>query len=77
MHWKINICIKKINICIKKQIYAKRYPEIYNNISYRLGLCPIAESIQPKLMQFKTNYRNLDIAKYKSDILYKLAKKYI
>ena len=62
---------------IKEQIYAKRYPEIYNNISYPLGLCPIAESIQPKLMQFKTNYRNLDIAKYKSDILYKLAKKYI
>ncbi len=27
-------------------------------IEYKEGLCPIAEEIQPKLMQFKTNYRD-------------------
>ena len=27
------------------------------------GTCPIAEELQPKLMQFKTNYRILEIAK--------------
>ena len=27
------------------------------------GSCPIAEELQPKLMQFKTNYRNLEEAK--------------
>ena len=26
------------------------------------GMCPIAEKIQPKMMQFKTNYRTLDFA---------------
>ena len=33
------------------------------------GDCPIAEEIQPKLMQFKTNYRSIDEAKQKVDIL--------
>ena len=28
-----------------------------------IGTCPIAEKIQPKMMQFKTNYRTLDDAK--------------
>ncbi len=38
--------------------------------SYKKGLCPNAESIQPRLMQFKTNYWNLDDAKKQSDILF-------
>lgn len=33
------------------------------------GLCPRAEALQPRLMQFKTNYRDLDVAKRKTAIL--------
>ena len=33
---------------------------------YEKGLCPVAESIQPKILQFKTNYTNLDIAEQKA-----------
>ena len=40
-----------------------------NGVKYKEGLCPIAEKLQTQIMQFKTNYRNLDIAKRKADIL--------
>lgn len=40
-----------------------------NEIKYIAGLCPVAESIQPRLLQFKTNYYNLDVAKRKIDAL--------
>lgn len=43
-----------------------------NGVRYQKGLCPVAEEIQPKIMQFKTNYRNLDVAKKKAEILNKL-----
>lgn len=39
--------------------------------SYREGLCPIAEEIQPQLMQFKTNYWNLSEAESQANILRK------
>jgi perosamine synthetase len=35
------------------------------------GLCPVAEKIQPKLMQFKTNYRDLNLAEQKAEALRK------
>jgi len=38
---------------------------------YEKGYCPIAESVQPKLMQFKTNYRDLKLAKEKTEVLKK------
>jgi len=38
------------------------------------GLCPIAEQLQPRLMQFKTNYRDLDVAIQKTAILKQLLK---
>ena len=53
-----------------------RYPEIYNNIYYSQGDCPIAEKIQKQLMQFKTNYRDLNIAKEKAEILRKVIRKF-
>jgi perosamine synthetase len=43
-----------------------------NGVTYKKVLCPVAEEIQPKIMQFKTNYRNLDIAKKKAEILKEL-----
>jgi len=47
---------------MQERRFVKRCPEIYKNVSYKKGLCPVAESIQPKLMQFKTNYRNIELA---------------
>ena len=41
---------------------------------YEKGTCPVAESVQPKMMQFKTNYRNLEIAREKAQALAKTAK---
>ena len=38
-------------------------PKIYKDTYFTKGLCPIAEEIQPRLMVFKTNYRDLKIAK--------------
>lgn len=55
--------------------YVKRLPQVYENINYKEGLCPVAESIQPKIMQFKTNYRDLELAKRKADVLYQVIKK--
>lgn len=38
------------------------------------GNCPVAEAIQPKLMQFKTNYRDMELAKRKAEALRKTIK---
>jgi perosamine synthetase len=38
--------------------------------SYRRGLCPVAEDLQPRLMQFKTNYWNLAEAERQAQILH-------
>jgi perosamine synthetase len=46
-------------------------PLYKENISYEKGLCPVAESIQPKIMQFKTNYRDMKLAKSKAMALKK------
>ena len=40
--------------------------------AYGPGLCPVAESIQKRIMQFKTNYRDLSVAHRKAEILVKL-----
>ena len=39
------------------------------NMTYKEGLCPIAESIQPKLIQLKTNFESIKIAKEQALIL--------
>ena len=33
------------------------------------GLCPQAEALQKRIMQFKTNYRDLGVARRKTEIL--------
>lgn len=52
-------------------------PHYEGNVSYKEGLCPIAESIQPKIMQLKTNYRDLELAKSKANALRKTIKSFI
>jgi len=43
-----------------------------NGVKYQIGLCPVAEKIQQKIMQFKTNYRDLDVARKKAEVLGRL-----
>lgn len=43
---------------------------------YEKGYCPIAEEIQQKAMQFKTNYTDLELAKRKAEALKKTIDKY-
>lgn len=52
-------------------------PEIYKNIFYKKGICPIAERVQKQLMVFKTNYRNLKLAEIQSQLLLKTIKYFI
>ena len=51
--------------------FQKMNPHVYGEITYEKGLCPIAEKVQKKIMQLKTNYRNLDLAYEKSQIFKK------
>lgn len=56
--------------------YVDHYPEIYDDISYKKGFCPVAERVQSELMQFKTNYRDLNLAKSKAKILRQVIRKF-
>lgn len=48
---------------VSSQSYAYRYPTIYQDCPCYEGSCPVAERIQPQLMQFKTNNRNPRLAR--------------
>jgi len=48
--------------------------ECYKEI-YTIGMCPVAEDLQKKIMQFKTNYRSLEEAQNKANILKNLITK--
>ena len=54
--------------------FVKRLPDVYKDVYYEKGLCPVAEEVQGKLMVFKTNYRSLELAQKKADILKKTIK---
>jgi perosamine synthetase len=60
---------------IAERKFVRRCPWAYNNVHYHSGLCPVAERIQPLLMQFKTNYRDLNLAKKKADTLSEVIEK--
>jgi perosamine synthetase len=51
--------------------YKKRAPHYYKNLHYPPGLCPNAEEIQPKLMQFVNNYGSPEEAEPKVEALRK------
>ncbi len=46
------------------------FPE--HGVRYEQGLCPVAESIQPRLIQLKTNFESLEYAQQQADILGKV-----
>jgi perosamine synthetase len=49
----------------------ERFISPENLSSYGPGLCPVAERLQPQLMQFKTNYWDLDLAYRQAEILHR------
>ena len=51
--------------------YKKHCPMIYDALEYQRGICPVAEAVQPTLMQFVTNYGSLDEARPMADALRK------
>ncbi len=57
--WRVNY--------LEPFIEGKEFKE--SNIKYEKGLCPIAEEIQPKLVQLKTNFANLEYAQKQAEIL--------
>ena len=56
--------------------YEKRCPSVYKGVNYEMGLCPIAEDVQSKLMLFKTNYRDPKLAELKAEALSKTIRKF-
>ena len=61
---------------IADKAFAYRLPQIYSDVEYHEGMCPVAERVQKQIMQIKTNYRDLDLAKQKAEILNKLVRQY-
>ena len=52
--------------------WKQRCPPLYGDMDFpETGLCPNAEAVQPKLMQFVTNYGSLDEARPKVEALQK------
>ena len=48
----------------------KRYPQWAGRLpDYRQWTCPVWESIQPRIVQLKTNYFDTDTARREADIL--------
>lgn len=69
-------CVPYLEPIITERQFARRLPEVYEKVDYHEGLCPVAEKVQKQIMQIKTNYRDIDIAKQQADILHRLIKKY-
>lgn len=61
---------------IAERKFVKRCPWVYKNVKYEKGLCPAAEKLQPKIMQFKTNYRDVELAEKKAESLKRIIKKF-
>jgi perosamine synthetase len=61
---------------VTERQYVKRCPWVYENVKYEKGLCPNAETIQAEIMQFKSNYRDLNLAERKADVLRRVIKNF-
>lgn len=61
---------------IVNRCFVSRFPDIYRNVHYGEGLCPVAERIQSRMMHFKTNYRDIDLAETKAEILQKVIRNF-
>ena len=45
--------------------------KLVGDYSYEKGICPVAEMLQPQLLQFKTNYFDTDLVDAQAEILKK------
>ena len=61
---------------IAERKFVDRCPWVYQDVHFHPGLCPVAEQVQPLLMQFKTNYRDLNLARKKAEILSQVIEKF-
>ncbi|MBT5400367.1 DegT/DnrJ/EryC1/StrS family aminotransferase [bacterium] len=52
---------------LEPSLMGMKFPD--SKLSYEKGLCPVAESLQPSLIQFKTNFESLEIAKNQASAL--------
>ena len=52
---------------LEPALKGKSYPD--HHVYYERGLCPVAESLQPYLIQFKTNFETLEYAQNQANIL--------
>jgi perosamine synthetase len=58
------------NLCREVQKHPERYPHFAGRLpDYREVSCPIWEKIQPRVIQLKTNYFDLDAARQQAEIL--------
>lgn len=67
--WKLTYLepmFQELNLLGRENFISKE-----NILKYQIGLCPIAEKIGPKLVQFKTNYWDIAQAKKQASILRK------
>jgi len=53
----------------KNMTFLRREELLNKDVNYSDGICPVAEYLQPRLLQFKTNYFDFEIAKRKADVL--------
>ena len=53
---------------LEPSLLGLKFPD--NNLEYEKGLCPVAESIQPSLIQLKTNFETMEMAKNQASILF-------
>ena len=49
----------------------EKFINYYGDYEYKKGICPIAEGLQGKMLQFKTNYWNEGVIEQKADALKK------
>ncbi len=51
--------------------WRKRAPALYDEIEFSAGTCPVAEEIQPRIMQFVNNYGSVEEAEPKAEALHR------
>ena len=64
--------MQKLDLLRREELIENKHLEAYK----KGGICPIAEDIQPRLMQFKTNFWNKEHAKSQADILFETCKEF-
>lgn len=75
--WKLTYLepmFQQMDFSGKEEIYKKLYSGKMQK--YQLGLCPVAEKIQPQILAFKTSYWDWSKAKAQAEILKKTIKFY-